>query len=229
LPGQRIGELNALIEKQAAVQQAYDAAVAKGDDLFNKDLFEEAHAAFTEAQKIKPGESYPTEMLAKTAAGLTQLLEAEAERKRLAAEAEAAEQARLLILAAEKANLYTQAITRADSLFNLKDYEDARSAYQLALQTDGEANYPKQRISEVDKIIEDLEVARLEQVKIETEYRDAVARADKQFDAGEYLQAKAGYEVAMGLKPGDTYPEDRIAEIDRLLKQLELDEKYNSP
>ncbi len=232
LPEQRINEINKLIGQMAAAQQAYDAAIAKGDDTFKNESYEEAKAAFLEAQKVKPEENYPKEMLAQIDSLVVvreQLAaEAEAERLRLAAEAEAAELARLAAIEAEKEQQFARAVSRADSLFNLNEYESSRSAYQMALQVNGDAAYPQQRIDEVNTILEDLERARLEQEKIETEFQNAVSIADQQFDSNDYLQAKAGYELAMGLKPNDAYPKDRIAEIDQLLQQLELDEKYQS-
>lgn len=232
LPEERINEIKELLNQVAAAQQAYDAAIAKGDDTFKQESFEDARAAFLLAQKVKPEENYPKEMLAQidsVVAAREQLAaEAEAERARLAAETEAAEQARLAALEAEKEQQYAQAVSRADSLFNLKDYESSRSAYELALQVNGEANYPQQRIGEVNKIMEDLELARLEQVKTETEYKNAISNADQKFNTKDYLQAKAGYELALELKPNDRYPQDRIAEIDRMIQQLELDEKYSS-
>ncbi len=65
------------------------------------------------AKQAKSDETYPDEMLAKIDSIVT-------ERARLAAEAEAAEQARLAALQAEKDRQYNEAIAQADEAFNIK-------------------------------------------------------------------------------------------------------------
>ncbi len=232
LPEQRVNEINELIGQLAAAQQAYNAAVERGNDAFRQESFEEAKAAFMEAQQAKPEETLPREMLTQIDSIVDTrerlAAEAEAEKLRLAAEAEAAEKARLAALEAEKELRYNRAVSRADSLFELKEYENSLSAYQTALQINEEADYPQKQIGEVNKKLAEMETARLEQKKIEKDYQDAIDLADKNFNLKEFLLAKTGYEKAMALNPEDSYAKQRIAEVERALKQLELEENYQS-
>ncbi len=232
LPQQRITEINELIVRIATAQQNYNDAVSRGDNAFRQESFEVAKAAFLEAQQIKPEENYPQEMLTQIDSTILtrerMAAEAEAERARLAAEAEAAEQARLAALKAEKEQQYIQAVFRADSLFNLKDYENSLLAYQLALQIDGEIPYPKQRIGEINKTLEEIDKARLEQEKLNKDYQDVISLADQQFNVNEFAEAKINYEKAIAIKPEESYPKDKIAKADLAIQQLELDNRYKS-
>ena len=228
----RINEITELMAMLAASQQAYDVALLRGDNAFRLESYDEAKAAFKEAQLAKPEEQYPKEMLVQidsiieTRERLAE--EAEAERIRLAAEAEAAEKDRLAALEAEKEQQYARALARADSLFELNEYENSHSTYELALQVKNDAVYPQQQIDKLNIILEDIKRARLEQEKMEIAFQNAINNADQQFDAKDYLQAKTGYEVALGFKPDDVYSKGRIAELDRLMQQLELEEKYSA-
>ncbi|MCD6355336.1 MAG: hypothetical protein J7L95_07290, partial [Prolixibacteraceae bacterium] len=122
----RIEEIRGMITHRQEQQKAYEEAVARGDKDFRRESFDTAKQAYNEAKQAKPAESYPGEMIAKIDSIVTT-------RARLAAEAAAAEKARLAALQAEKDKNYTDALTKADALFNQKAYEDARSGYRLAL------------------------------------------------------------------------------------------------
>jgi hypothetical protein len=232
LPGQKIEEITQLLGRLAETQQAYDAILSRADGDFQQESFENARTAFLEAQKLKPEETYPQEMLAQIDSileGRAQLAaEAEAEKARLASEAEAAEQVRLAVLEAEKQSQYNWAIVRGDSLFSLNEYENARSEYQAALQVKPDENFPQQRLGEVNRILSERELVRQEQEKLNQDYRNAVLMADQQFNAEDFRNAIAGYEMALGIKSGEPYPKERIAEAERLLQQLERDERYDS-
>ena len=100
-------------------------------------------------------------------------------RARLAAEAEAAEQARLAALQAEKDSLYNDAIAQADELFNQKEYENARTAYRSALKIKPEETYPQQQIDEIGDLMAQLSAA-------QKAYEEAIAQADRAFKAEEF-------------------------------------------
>ncbi len=138
-PQQRIDEIKNILAQLLSARQAYDAAIARADRDFGREAFAEAKSGYTEAQQAKPDEAYPAEQIAK----IDSIVEA---RARLAAEAEAAEQARLAALQAEKESQYASAVSRGDSLFTLTDYDNSRSAYELALKIKPEEAYPQQRI-----------------------------------------------------------------------------------
>ncbi|HPE76963.1 MAG TPA: tetratricopeptide repeat protein, partial [Draconibacterium sp.] len=103
-PKDRILEINSILSQIAKTNQDYQQAVAKADGLFNQKSYEKSKEAFNDAARIKPKETYPSEMIAKIdilIAEQTKLaVEAEAEKVRLAQEAAAAEAARLAAIQA---------------------------------------------------------------------------------------------------------------------------------
>ncbi|MDD4755960.1 MAG: hypothetical protein PHG29_07755, partial [Prolixibacteraceae bacterium] len=109
-PKEKISEIDNLLVQLADAQRSYDQAIAAGDREFRREAFPEAKGFYTIALEAKPDESYPTEMI-------TRIDSITSERARLAAEAEAAEQARLAALQAEKDSQYNNAVGRGDSLF----------------------------------------------------------------------------------------------------------------
>ena len=211
-PQQRIDEIKNILAQLLSARQAYDAAIARADRDFGREAFAEAKSGYTEAQQAKPDEAYPAEQIAK----IDSIVEA---RARLAAEAEAAEQARLAALEAEQESQYASAVSRGDSLFTLTDYDNSRSAYESALKIKPEEAYPQQRIDEINRILD-------EQDRINREYQNAILLADQQFNGKEYGNSRINYEKASEIKPAETYPKTQIAEIERLLALQELDENY---
>jgi tetratricopeptide (TPR) repeat protein len=229
-PQQRITEIGTLMAQLSAAQKAYEDAVAKGDREFKAEKFDAAKLAYTDAQKAKPEETYPGEMIAKidstveTRARLA--AEAEAEKVRLAQEAAAAEAARLAAIQAEKDKNYNEAITKADNLFNEKQYESARNEYRAAQTVKPEETWPKQRIDEIGKTLVALDQAKKEQELLDRNYTNAIQQADRFFNSKTYDQSKAKYNEALTFKPEESYPKERIVEIDRILEQQAIDEKY---
>ena len=98
-PQQQIDEIGNLMAQLSAAQKAYEEAIAQADKAFKAEEFEPAKTAYNAAKQAKSDETYPDEMIAKIDSIVT-------ERARLAAEAEAAEQARLAALQAEKDRQY---------------------------------------------------------------------------------------------------------------------------
>ena len=173
------------------------------------------------AKQAKSDETYPDEMIAKIDSTVT-------ERARLAAEAEAAEQARLAALQAEKERQYSDAVAQADEAFNQKEYENARTAYRSALNIKPEENYPQQQIDKIGDLMAELLAAQKEQEQLNKNYENAIQAADKLFTARNFPSAKTNYVKALEIKPDEQYPVTQIAEIERLIKQKETDEKYRT-
>jgi len=214
----------------SAAQKAYEDAVAKGDREFKAEKFDAAKLAYTDAQKAKPEETFPGEQIAKIDSTVETRVrlaaEAEAEKVRLAQEAAVAEAARLAAIQAEKDKNYNEAIAKADNLFNEKQYENARNEYRTAQTVKPEETYPQQRITEIEKNLATLAQAKKEQDLLDRNYANAIQQADRFFTGKTYDQSKGKYNEALTLKPDENYPKERIAEINRILEQQVIDEKY---
>ncbi|WP_319502647.1 hypothetical protein [uncultured Draconibacterium sp.] len=220
-PQQRIDEIGNVLAQLSAAQKAYEDAVAEADREFRNEGWEAAIAAYNTAKQAKAEETYPDEQLAKIDSIVST-------RERLAREAAEAEAARLAAIQAEKDKNYNDAIARADELFTAENYENSRNEYRVALDIKPEEAYPQQRIDEIDRILRELAAAQTAQAELDRKYANLIMQADRFFSANSYTPSKENYTEALALKPEEAYPKDRIAEIDKILEQRAIDEKYRS-
>ncbi len=97
---------------------------------------------------------------------------------------------------------------QADRFFTTKSLEQAKGKYNEALALKDSETHPKERIIEIDKIIQ--------QQKVDEEYRIIIVAADGFFKAEAYSKAKAEYENALAIKPSEQYPKNQIAKIEEI-------------
>lgn len=202
-PKDKLAEVEALLAKELAdkqLEEQYKAAIAKGDAALGTKDYSNAKAGYNEALSLKANEKYPKDKIAE----IDKLIAAEMGAKELA-------------------ERYNAAIAKADAAFGTKDYTNAKTGYNEALGFKPDEKYPKDKISEINKIIADAAAAK----ELEDKYNAAIAKGDLAFGTKSYISAKTSYNEALGLKPNEHYPKDKIAEIDAILakdlanKQLE--------
>lgn len=205
-PKTRLTEIEKLLADQAKEKERdanYTAAIDKADKAFNTKDFTNAKAGYSEALTIKPGQSYPTERLTE----IERLLAEQAKEKELE-------------------NAYSSAIATADNAFDAKDYTTARAGYNKALTIKPNETHPQNRLQEIEKIFAD----QSRQKEVEARYNAAITKADQAFLTKNYTSAKEGYNEAIGIKPAESHPKDRLTEIEKILaeaeKQKELEVNY---
>jgi len=108
---------------------------------------------------------------------------------------------------------YNAIIAEADSLFNAGRYLEAKAAYDKALGLKPNEQYPKDKIEEIDSMLND-------------NYLKAIAKADSLFKARDYKGALKAYQEALKYRPGDEYAKDRIAKITKIMDLFE--KRYNT-
>ena len=116
---------------------------------------------------------------------------------------------------------YDKLIAEGNSQFDSKTYEKAKSTFQKASELLSKEDYPKNKIKEIDKLLE-------EQSKKEKEYKELMAKADKNFDSESYQEAINNYKKALKLKPQESKPQTQIDKATKALekfKKLEADYK----
>ena len=203
-PIRKIEEIRGFIAQVAEAQKAYDAAIARADRNFQREIFDAAKLGYSEAKSAKPGESYPDEMIAK----IDSIEKARAE---LLAQEAAAEAERLRQLEEQKNNAYNTAIAQGDAYYNNKEYQQSIASYKEALDVKPDESYPQQRITELETLVAQLAAT-------QKAYDAAIARADRNFQREIFDAAKLGYSEAKSAKPGESYPDEMIAKIDSIEK-----------
>jgi tetratricopeptide (TPR) repeat protein len=205
-PVVRIKQIDDILAGKIKITEEYARLVNAGDSLYIEKKFIAAKANYQQALKLKPGESYPKEMISKA--------------DNMIAGQAASEQA------TEEA--YKLAINNADDFFKEKSYDKAKPEYQNALLIKPNENYPKTKIAEIDQFLAESE----KQKSLDEQYTNLISEADKRLSEKSYPEAKAGYQSAMKIKPDQQYPKDKIKEIDNLLaeiaKQKGLEDQYAS-
>jgi tetratricopeptide (TPR) repeat protein len=205
-PKTKIAEIDrivAALEAQKSLEEQYTGLIGKADKLFADKSYEPAKAGYQDAALLKPAEAYPKGKIVE----INAILEEIARKKALE-------------------DQYTQTLANADKLLADKSYQPAKIQYQNALKIKPEEKYPNDRIAEIDLALTDL----AKQKALDDQYAAAISKADRSFAAKTWEQAKTDYAAASVLKPNETYPKDKILEIEKIVADLAtqkaLDEKY---
>jgi tetratricopeptide (TPR) repeat protein len=192
-------QLGLISDKLAATAEAdkrYNSAIAQADAGFKARDWDKATMNYQKAASYKPEEKYPADKLKE----IKDILDNE---KKVAKD-------------------YDEAILAGDQFFTLKEYEKAKAEYQKALALKSYEEYPKTKISDIDKIIS-------ESKQLEQEYTAAITEADNLFKAKDFDKSILSYQKAEKLKPTEEYPKKKIEEAkSQLAAQKKLEEDYKN-
>ncbi|NOX86495.1 MAG: hypothetical protein GXO86_11140, partial [Chlorobi bacterium] len=176
-PKQKLNEIDKqekLIAIAAQQDSAYNAIVAEADRLYSSGHYDLAIKKYTEAQAIKSMDSYPQQQIDQ----IQQYL-ANAEKQR------------------EIDEKFGQVILLAGRLFKEDKLDEARKAYQNALELKPGDPLPQKEITRIDSVVQ----ARIQQQKMEKQYKALIAQADSLVGLKEYAQAIAIYSEALEVNP----------------------------
>lgn len=101
---------------------------------------------------------------------------------------------------------YTELIASADAYFKQKEYYNAKTTYQLALQLDQNAEYPKNRIKEIIQILND-------ELELRILYEEKMGEAEEAYTSKAYDKAISIYEEASKLIDYEDKPKQELARI----------------
>jgi len=123
------------------------------------------------------------------------------------------EQIRLLELQDKQ---YKEKIGLADQLRNDKKLAEALAEYRNASNIKPTEEYPKNQIAEIQKLI----------AAGKGIYATAINNGDQAFDKSEWQNAKIAYNEALKIQPDESYPKNRLVEIDqKILAEKDAAEK----
>ncbi|GET31814.1 hypothetical protein PbJCM13498_06770 [Prolixibacter bellariivorans] len=162
-------------------KQQYAMYISEGDTRFNEKSFDDAKSAYQKALKLVPGDSLAQAKLRLVDEHL---------------QAMADEKARLFAEAAAKDKAFSQAMNKADSLFGLKEYPNAKLAYQQALKILPSSEEPHRQIAEINRLI-------ARNASLAAAFTGAVSRGNQQLEAKNYRSAVDIFNEALSMKPDD--------------------------
>ena len=190
--------------KQKELEENYNKAIADADAQLKSKDYSGAKTNYTKASSLKPNDQYPKDKLKE----IEGLMLAIAEK-------------------AKKEEQYKSIIAEADKLLSANKFKEAKTKYNEALTIKSSEQYPKDKIAEIDAKLVEIANAKAKEKK----YNDLIASGDDMFDRKDYENARVKYSDASVIKPTETYPKNRIIEIDNKLKALaeqkRKDEEYN--
>ncbi|HKL40736.1 MAG TPA: tetratricopeptide repeat protein, partial [Cryomorphaceae bacterium] len=188
-------EKEATAEEIAAMEleEKFNEFVQKGDDAMKGDDYEDAVLNYQAALDLKPGDGA---VEAKLGDAQTKWNDLKA-RQKLDAD-------------------YSAALDAGDSFMRTEEYEQAIAKYEEALELRPDETYPKEQITEAEKIIEELKAAMANQ----EQFNKLMAEADGFAEEKEYPEAIAKYEEALTVIPGNSEAESKLSKAQDALAAL---------
>lgn len=181
------------LANQAAMQAQLDAEykelIKQADEAFKSKDYDNALNYYTDAKGKKPNEVYPKDQITKINALKGDLAKQEEIRKK-----------------------YQAKIDAADALFNSDKFEESKKVYAEAAAIKADETYPQEMIDKANTRLKEIS-----QGEMRKQYDMLIAQADKDFNAGNYADAKGYYERASKMFANDPHPKNRIIEIDKIL------------
>lgn len=170
------------------VEEKYKSIIAEADQSFNVKQFEAARTKYNEALAVKPGDAYAKQRVAECDKELGLV---------------------------EKDKVYVTALKTADSLLaaatDEPSYITAKAAYKTASTMKPADQYPKDKITDIDRKLADMKADKVRRTK----YEGLITKADGLLAKKDYKSAKATYQEALTLYPVELYPKQKIAECDK--------------
>ena len=114
---------------------------------------------------------------------------------------------------------YDTTLAAAENALKAGDYETALAGFISASALKPSENYTQLKINEIEK----MQAEKTLQKELGANYTAAIANGDKFLSASKYTEALSAYKQALNLKPNETYPAEKTAEINTLLAKQKSD------
>ncbi len=201
----KCNDLKKKIAGDKALREAYDKAIADADKLFASKDYANARPGYEKASQLISTEPYPKQKIKE----IDDILKSKDKEKELQ---------------------YKNFISQGDKAYDSEDFLKANDNYQKALGVKPNEKYPTDRIKEIDNILAEQQKLDADKKAKQELYNKAIAEADLAFKKPDYDAAKTGYKKALQILPSESYPKQKLAEIDGILKDMadKTDRDYNA-
>ncbi|GMT44787.1 MAG: hypothetical protein IEMM0006_0619 [bacterium] len=195
-PKQKLSEIAvklAGIEKQNKIEARYQALITEAGQLQAAGHFDLAINKYRQAQLLKSPDNFSKSQIAK----INRMLAEARKQKELDAD-------------------YAKQIILGERLQQQKQLEEAKEAFANALALKPKEILPKQRIHEVDSLIQQ----NIRLAAIDKAYKAAIQQGKQLYEQKQYEKALISFKKAKVLKPGDAYSGKMMQSIETTLATI---------
>jgi tetratricopeptide (TPR) repeat protein len=188
-------------EERQKLEKSYNEALKLASGYLKENELERSKEALKLALNYKPGDSYAREQLDRV------------EEKILRMEQEKAQQ-----LAHEQQ--VQKALAKAEDLLAENKLNEAKNAFLKVLELEPNHQSASNDLKAINEKIAAVQARKMALQAEERKYKQLLENADKLLEKADYQSAKDLYSQAKEMKPDDSYPKNRIKQIDNILETL---------
>ena len=249
LPKSQIEKAKAEIAKLEKIEKDYQESLTKADKFFSDKKYEDAIAEYKKAETLKPDQNRPKEGIAKSNEEIAKLKKIEEDYANYIASGKKAFEAKdyqtalgnfvkaketkpqekqpdeeikkvneAIAVAKKLEEDYLAAMNNGDSELSSKNYEKAISAFEKASELKPDESAPKTKIEEAKTALAAIK-------KLEEDYNKALSSGESLLSEKKYTEAISKFEIAKGLKPAESKPQEGIDKAKAGLEAEELARK----
>ena len=181
-------------------ERKYQSTIAQANRYLSENNYEAARAKFSEALSLKPGNELANSKITE----IDQVLAAKRQTELQKQQTE---------------NKYNSLINQANAAYTSGNYELSKSLYEQALQVKPDALLPQQKIAELNPLIIAQKQQQQQKEANQKAYLEAIAMGESALQSDDLETARQHFTRAQMLKPEESYPRQKIADIDRILDE----------
>lgn len=197
----KISEINKITSSQKTNEKLYNDYIKQADAQFNNNKYILAKEFYKRALGLKPGATYPITQIQ----AIDKLL---------------AQKNKTLQDKTDQEVKYQQLIKQGDKAFDNEDLLNAKEQYQKALALKPNEKYPNDQVKIIDNILAEQQRIENDKKLKHDQYNKTIAEADNAFKMPDYVSAKKSYQKALQILPSESYPKQKLAEIEDILKDV---------
>ena len=195
-------------EKEMELMSAFCNANKSGDEAMKMQDCILAEKMYKSAIAMLPAEHYPVVQMTKV-------------QDCFKAREEIAKKAEEVVAAQAREEKYADALRKGDAAFTAKSWTMAKEAFTEALSVKANEQYPKYKITAIEKLIAEEEIQKNNLAKVadlKTKYDAAIKRGDDLFAKKLWTDAEDAYYEALESQ-NEKYPKTQIVAINRMISR----------